>query len=81
MSRYDKAIVASGHQLVSETAASILAAGGNAFDAIVAAGFASAVVESALNSLGGGGFLIGHSERDGQNLFFDFFVRIVTMQK
>lgn len=74
MSRYDKGIVASGHQLVSDTAASILSEGGNAFDAIVGAGFASAVVESALNSLGGGGFLIGHSERNGQNLFFDFFV-------
>ncbi len=74
MSRYEKSIVASGHKLVSQTAATILKEGGNAFDAIVGAGFASAVVESALTSLGGGGFLIGHSEKNGQNLFFDFFV-------
>ncbi len=74
MNKYNKAIVASGHELVSRTAASILEAGGNAFDAMVGAGFASAVVESALNSLGGGGFLIGHSEKEGQRLFFDFFV-------
>ncbi len=74
MSKYSKSIVASGHQLVSRTAATILQAGGNAFDAMVAAGFASAVVEPALTSLGGGGFLIGHSEKTGQNLFFDFFV-------
>lgn len=55
MNRYQKSIVASGHPLVSEAAATVLRAGGNAFDAVVAAGFASCVVEPALNSLGGGG--------------------------
>lgn len=74
MIKYDKAIVSSGHKLVSEAAASILQQGGNAFDAIVAAGFASTVVESSLTSLGGGGFLLGHSAKHSQNLFFDFFV-------
>lgn len=67
-------MVASGHTLVSEVAAEVLKAGGNAFDAVTAAGFASAVVEPALNSLGGGGFLLGHSEDLGQKVFFDFFV-------
>jgi gamma-glutamyltranspeptidase/glutathione hydrolase len=71
---YKKSIVASGHQLVSEAAGEIMAAGGNAFDAIVAAGFVSSVVESALTSLGGGGLLLGHSEEQGQDFFFDFFV-------
>lgn len=71
---YDKSIVASGHQDVSEAAGKVLAAGGNAFDAVVAAGFASAVVEPALTSLGGGGFMTGHSEKAGQDVFFDFFV-------
>lgn len=74
MSRYDQGIVASGHREVSKAAAEILRSGGNAFDAVVAAGFASAVTEPALNSLGGGGFLVGHSEKHGQALFFDFFV-------
>lgn len=74
MSRYDKSIVASGHQLVSATAGQILETGGNAFDAVVAAGFVSAVVEPALTSLGGGGFMVGHSAKTGQELFFDFFV-------
>jgi gamma-glutamyltranspeptidase/glutathione hydrolase len=74
VSRYDKSIVASGHQLVSEAAGKILGAGGNAFDAVVAAGFASAVAEPALTSLGGGGFMVGHSEATGQDMFFDFFV-------
>jgi gamma-glutamyltranspeptidase/glutathione hydrolase len=71
---YDKAIVASGHTLVSHSAAEIMRAGGNAFDAVVAAGFASAVAEPALTSLGGGGLLLGRSERHNQELFFDFFV-------
>jgi len=74
VSGYVRSIVASGHSRVSETAAEIIRAGGNAFDAIVAAGFASAVVEPALTSLGGGGLLIGHSMQHGQDLFFDFFV-------
>lgn len=74
MNKYTKSIVASGHPLVSEAAANVLQAGGNAFDAVVAAGFASSAVEPALNSLGGGGFLLGHSAVKGQNLFFDFFV-------
>ncbi len=74
MSRYDRSIVASGHRLVSEAAGQVLEAGGNAFDAVVAAGFVSAVVEPALNSLGGGGFMVGHDEKTGQNMFFDFFV-------
>ncbi len=74
MSKYNKSIVASGHPLVSEAAAIILREGGNAFDAVVAAGFASCTVEPALNSLGGGGLLLGHSAAKGQNMFFDFFV-------
>jgi gamma-glutamyltranspeptidase / glutathione hydrolase len=74
MSLYEKSIVASGHQMVSRTAVEIIKEGGNAFDAIVAAGFASAVVEPCLTSLGGGGYLIGHEHSSGQNLFFDFFV-------
>ena len=74
MNMYDKSIVASGHPSVSRTAAEILKEGGNAFDAVVAAGFASSVVEPALTSMGGGGFLLGRSEKHGQELFFDFFV-------
>ncbi len=65
--------VASGHPQVTEAAGAILRAGGNAFDAVVAAGFASAVVEPALTSLGGGGFLLARTAW-GQALLFDFFV-------
>lgn len=74
MSGRKKAIVASGHRLVSKAAAEILKAGGNAFDAVVGAGFVSTVVEPALTSLGGGGFALTHESRTNSDIFFDFFV-------
>ena len=66
-------LVATGHPLVTAAAAEILNAGGNAFDAAVAAGFASAAAEPALTSLGGGGFLLARSA-EGRARLFDFFV-------
>ncbi len=66
-------VVASGHPRVTETACELLQAGGNAFDAAVGAGFASAVAEPGLTSLGGGGFLLARTAR-GQSTLFDFFV-------
>lgn len=77
MSLYDCSIVASGHKLVSQAAAEVLQGGGNAFDAAVAAGFAGAVVEPCLTSLGGGGFLLARTsgvKLTCQEIFFDFFV-------
>ncbi|WP_457572948.1 gamma-glutamyltransferase family protein [Desulfolithobacter sp.] len=75
--RYTRSVVATGHELVSQAAADILAVGGNAFDAAVAAGFAGAVAEQTLTSLGGGGFLLARtSGKDGpvKEIVFDFFV-------
>lgn len=77
MSKYNRSIVAAGHELVSGAAAEVLRAGGNAFDAAVAAGFAGAVAEQTLTSLGGGGFLLARTEsaKDPcREIFFDFFV-------
>jgi len=68
-----KNIVACGHPRVGEAAKEILAAGGNAFDAAVAAGFASGVAEQALTGLGGGGFLLARTS-EGEEILFDFFV-------
>lgn len=64
-------VVASGHPRVSEAAAELLRAGGNAFDAAVGAGFASAVAEPAFTSLGGGGFLLAVTP--DREVLFDFF--------
>ncbi|MCL7488750.1 MAG: gamma-glutamyltransferase [Desulfobulbaceae bacterium] len=77
MSRYTKSMVATGHELVSQAAADILRIGGNAFDAAVAAGFAGAVAEQTLTSLGGGGFLLARTAGvvgPAEEIFFDFFV-------
>lgn len=65
--------VAAGHDVTAAAAAQVLAAGGNAFDAAVAAGFASAVAEPVLSSLGGGGFLLARTAA-GDEVCFDFFV-------
>ena len=68
-----KGAVASGHPLTARAAKKMLSAGGNAFDAAVAAGFASVVAEPSLTSLGGGGFMLAHiPEKD--DILFDFFV-------
>ncbi|MEN8140452.1 MAG: gamma-glutamyltransferase [Thermodesulfobacteriota bacterium] len=67
-----KAIVAAGHHLVAEAAMTMLAEGGNAFDAAVAAGFMAAMAEPGLTSLGGGGFLLAQPAQ-GEATLFDFF--------
>jgi len=72
MKKLDKAIVASGHPLVSDAAVKILVKGGNAFDAAIGAGFASAVAEQTLTSLGGGGFLLARTD-ENEEILFDFF--------
>jgi gamma-glutamyltranspeptidase / glutathione hydrolase len=68
-----RGVVAAGHPATVEAAVHALQAGGNAYDAAVAAGFAAAVAEPCLSSLGGGGFLLARTATDEQVLF-DFFV-------
>ncbi len=64
--------IAAGHIKTAEAGLEILKLGGNAFDAIIAAGLASGVVEPCLTSLAGGGFLLAHTY-DNKNILFDFF--------
>ena len=66
--------VAAGHPLTAEAAEQILLAGGNAFDAILAAHFAACVAEPVLASLGGGGFMLAKPAA-GPAQLFDFFVQ------
>ncbi len=66
--------VAAGHPVTAEVGARVLAEGGNAVDACVAAAFAAAVTESPLTGPGGGGFMLVHRARDGATRLADFFV-------
>jgi len=65
--------VAAGHPLTLRAAQDALAAGGNAFDAVVAAGFTAAVAEPTLSGLGGGGFCLA-TPTGLDPVLFDFFV-------
>lgn len=69
-----KGAVSSGHPLTARAAIDMLSRGGNAFDAAIAAGFASVVTEPNFTSLGGGGFLLAHIEKQKEDILFDFFV-------
>src|SRR5437667_3418036 len=68
--------VAAGHRLTAEAGAEILAEGGNAVDACLAAAFASWVAESPLTGPGAGGFLLVHRARDRTTRVLDFYVAI-----
>jgi gamma-glutamyltranspeptidase / glutathione hydrolase len=68
-----KGVVSGGHPVTVDAAIEVLRAGGNAYDAVVAAGFAAAVAEPCLSSLGGGGFLLARTAV-GEEVLFDFFV-------
>jgi gamma-glutamyltranspeptidase/glutathione hydrolase len=66
--------VACGHSETGKAAELILKEGGNAFDAIIAAFMVSCVVEPVLASLGGGGFLLAHTD-DQRDIIYDFFAQ------
>jgi gamma-glutamyltranspeptidase / glutathione hydrolase len=71
-----KGAVAAGHQLTAQAGAEILAQGGNAVDACIAAAFVSWVAESPLNGPGAGGFMLVHRASDASDRLLDFFVAI-----
>ena len=66
--------VAAGHPLTAEAAGEVLRAGGNAFDAALAALCAACVTEPVLASLGGGGFMLALPAGERPRLY-DFFVQ------
>ena len=67
-------MIAAGDRTTAKAAIEILKAGGNAFDAAVAATFVSFVSESTLTSAGGGGFCMAQIS-GGPNIIFDFFTQ------
>ncbi len=72
--------VACGHPATAAAAEEILAEGGNAFDAVLAAFCASCVAEPVLCSLGGGGFLLAQAHSQSPVLY-DFFVQTPKQRK
>ena len=63
--------VASGHEITSHTAEEILKAGGNAFDAAIAAYLSMFVTEPCMASAGAAGFAMTY--QNGSCKFYDFF--------
>jgi gamma-glutamyltranspeptidase/glutathione hydrolase len=68
--------VAAGHPLTAEAGAQVLAEGGNAVDACIAAAFVSWVAESTLTGPGAGGFMLVHHARDDSTRVLDHFVTV-----
>ncbi|MGA9761015.1 MAG: gamma-glutamyltransferase [Gaiellaceae bacterium] len=66
--------IAAGHPLTAEAGARVLAEGGSAVDACIAASFASWVAESMLSGPGAGGFFLVHEAASARTRLADFFV-------
>ena len=66
-------VVAAGHALTVASAQDVLRAGGNAYDAVIAALATSFVAEPVLSSPGGGGFLLAAPVGERPRVY-DFFV-------
>src|SRR5438067_13072240 len=64
-------MVVTAQRYASEVGVRILAQGGNAIDAAVAAGYALAVVDPCCGNIGGGGFMTIHL-KDGRETFINF---------
>jgi gamma-glutamyltranspeptidase/glutathione hydrolase len=67
----DRGMVSTQHYHATEAGAAMLATGGNAVDAAVAAAFALGVVEPAACGLGGQSMLLLHLEADGRKFCLD----------
>ncbi|EEG07787.1 gamma-glutamyltransferase [Pseudogulbenkiania ferrooxidans] len=65
-------MVAAEQELASRIGLDVLKRGGNAVDAAVAVGFALAVVLPNAGNLGGGGFMVLHDAKSGQDVALDF---------
>ena len=68
--------VAAGHPVTAEVGLRILAAGGSAADAAVAATFACCVAESVLTGVGGGGFATYYDAATQRVTCLDFFCSV-----
>ncbi|MFA5489023.1 MAG: gamma-glutamyltransferase [Candidimonas sp.] len=65
-------MVATQQEIASQVGLDILRQGGNAIDAAVGIGFALAVTLPYAGNIGGGGFMIIHDAKTGQDIALDF---------
>ncbi len=70
--RSRRGVVASQHRLAARVGAQALAAGGNAVDAAVAAGFALCALEPWNSGLGGIGYMLVHLAKENRTHVIDF---------
>ena len=68
--------IAAGHPETTRVGAEILAQGGNAVDACVAAGIASWIAEPTVAGPAGGGFMLVHDPRRASTVAYDFFTAV-----
>ena len=68
----ENGMVVSQHYLATNVGHSILAEGGNAYDAAIAVGFTLAVVLPRAGNIGGGGFMVIHDSSSNQNYSIDY---------
>lgn len=68
--------IAAGHPATADAGAEILAAGGSAADAAIAATLASCVAETVMTGLLGGGHAIWWDAAEGRARLLDFFVAV-----
>ena len=80
MIREARGCVSAGHPVTANAAAEVLRAGGNAFDAALAAVAAACVAESVLASPGGGGFLLARPAAAPARIY-DFFVHTPRVRR
>lgn len=65
-------MVASASSYASKVGIDILQAGGNAFDAAVAIGFALNATEPNASGMGGGGMMVGYDAKKQESVVFDY---------
>ena len=73
-------VIAGGHELTVQAGEEVLRAGGNAYDAALAALAMAFVAEPVLASPGGGGFMLARP-RHGKARMYDFFVHTPALKQ
>ena len=74
VNRSPNGMVAAKHPLAAEAGLRCLEDGGNAVDAAIVTATCMNVLEPPMNGIGGGGFLLHHDAKTGQNHVIDYFM-------